>query len=55
MRLIVRGRYSNLTRIKRVGNRSEPFLVFSYVYSKQPIFGLTQEWLKGHCIEFGVV
>ena len=25
--------------------RSE-FLVPSYVYSKQPVFGLTQEWLK---------
>ncbi len=22
------------------------FLVLSYVYSKQPIFGLTQEWLR---------
>ena len=23
-----------------------PFLVLSYVYLKQPIFGLTQEWLR---------
>ena len=22
------------------------FIVLSYVYSKQPIFGLTQEWLR---------
>ena len=24
-------------------------LVLSYVYSKQPIFGLTQEWLRESC------
>ena len=35
-----------VTQRKHVCQHQVKFLVLSYVYSKQPIFGLTQEWFR---------